>query len=855
MKKFLVIFNLLISIFCYADFVSIDLTGQNIPVDKAVSYFGEWFEIGNSEFVLFFDETDELGFRDQDYQQYFNGIKVENCALYVHSSGGYVTLINGDIMPIQSKPTTKSQISVKEARKKARVSEDTNAERTFIHETESDGDTFYEVYKILTDTADIYVDVESGKVIRILSRLVSATACNVTTKYKGTQTIYCEKVDNEYLLRNDTKNLRTCFANMGDYNSYPSYRYSFKNSTTNWNNSYLTSVTINAVHDSWWDIIGEDPYPDLYIRIKDASGAYVYTSDYKLDCGQKSIFPVIFYISKRISVPENGEVVIEVYDQDAIKSDTKGFTINVNTNSIGTYTFGSSTKNVEGSIAITTSHPAFDVQWGLEKVYDFYKNKFNLAGFNGQTPLLRAFLHNNGGVDYIKNEQPDYPKLGVYNNAYASGDPEDPTTAHLFFGIGNEIGNSEVGLNTVTHEFTHLVTKYRPKGQLVYQGESGALNEGYSDVMAIAHDVYLYGSTDWLYDKEVMMKINGVQYGYMRNLKNPKAGGPEGPQPDTYGKDPWVDPTDTSEKNDIGGVHVNNSIFSHWFYILCEGKTGVNDNQHSYSVSPIGMEKALKIIWRMHRTYLPAQSTFAQARKWAIQSAKELYPSDKNILRTVTDAWYAVGVGDKYKEVVCKSVPYTETFAASQGDFTIYNLTLPSGFTSIWNWDSQYGLVAKCIKGSTKYKSESWLISPCVELPANESCTVSFSHAAKFFESTSQMSMWISTNFDESALDDVKWVRLSIPNYPTGTNWNWYESGDIDLSAYKGQSVNIAFCYKSNTSYAPQWEIKNFSVKKSDLMSITHSKFDDQPRKLLRDGQIYIRRGEKIYTIQGQEVR
>ena len=67
----------------------------------------------------------------------------------------------------------------------------------------------------------------------------------------------------------------------------------------------------------------------------------------------------------------------------------------------------------------------------------------------------------------------------------------------------------------------------------------------------------------------------------------------------------------------------------------------------------------------------------------------------------------------------CKSVPHTETFASSQGDFTVYNAVLPSGFTSIWNWDSQYGMVAKCIKGSTKYDSESWLISPCIEVPTD----------------------------------------------------------------------------------------------------------------------------------------
>ena len=204
----------------------------------------------------------------------------------------------------------------------------------------------------------------------------------------------------------------------------------------------------------------------------------------------------------------------------------------------------------------------------------------------------------------------------------------------------------------------------------------------------------------------------------------------------------------------------------------------------------------------------------------------------------------------------CKDVPYTETFASSQGEFTVQNVTLPSGFTSIWNWDAQYGMVAKCIKGSTKYESKSYLISPCIELPENAPCVLTFSHAAKFFQNTDQMSLWISTNYDESAPESAQWNRSVIPTYPTGANWNWYESGDIDLSAYSGQAVNIAFCYTSTTSYAPQWEIKNFAVKPSTatlIESVQPSQLS--ATKVLRNGQLFILRDGKTYSVQGAEIK
>ena len=203
----------------------------------------------------------------------------------------------------------------------------------------------------------------------------------------------------------------------------------------------------------------------------------------------------------------------------------------------------------------------------------------------------------------------------------------------------------------------------------------------------------------------------------------------------------------------------------------------------------------------------------------------------------------------------CKVVPYTETFASSQGDFSVENLILPSGFSSIWNWDSQYGMVAKCIKGSTKYASESYLISPCIELPENGKTILTFSHAAKFFTNTSQLTLWISTNYDPSNLSIVTWEQLPIPTYPPGTNWTWYNSGEIDLSKYNGLYVNIAFRYTSTTDSAPQWEIKNFSIKQS-LSPIDDILLEQQKTsKIILDGQIYIFRDGKMYNLQGVEVK
>ena len=62
----------------------------------------------------------------------------------------------------------------------------------------------------------------------------------------------------------------------------------------------------------------------------------------------------------------------------------------------------------------------------------------------------------------------------------------------------------------------------------------------------------------------------------------------------------------------------------------------------------------------------------------------------------------------------------------------------------------------------------------------------------------------------------LKWfpiLVLVIPKYPEGVNWTFVESGDIDLTAYCGKAVYIAFKYTSTDDNSGGWEIDNFTIK------------------------------------------
>jgi Zn-dependent metalloprotease len=95
-------------------------------------------------------------------------------------------------------------------------------------------------------------------------------------------------------------------------------------------------------------------------------------------------------------------------------------------------------------------------------------------------------------------------------------------------------------------------------------------------------------------------------------------------------------------------VHTNSGVLNHWFYILTIGKSGTNDIGNLYNVTGINIDKAAKIAYRLESVYLSANSTYANARTYGIQSATDLYGAGSPEVIATTNAFYAVGVGSAY---------------------------------------------------------------------------------------------------------------------------------------------------------------------------------------------------------------
>ncbi len=254
---------------------------------------------------------------------------------------------------------------------------------------------------------------------------------------------------------------------------------------------------------------------------------------------------------------------------------------------------------------------------GDDAVNNAYEFTGNVRNFFRQ---LERNSYDDVGSDIILNVH-----FGTnYNNAFWDGD-------ELTFGDGDGtiFVNFAKSLDVVAHEFAHGVTQFT--ADLDYYGQSGALNESFSDVFgsaitqqALGQDA---GSADWLIGDEIM----GPEL-YGESLRSMKAPGTAYDN-SIIGKDPQPDHMDNyfAGSADNQGVHINSGIPNKVFYLVSMA---------------IGTDKAT-LIWYHALRNLWATAVFNDAVDVITESARILTRNDKVPLgstQTVRAAFKAVGL-------------------------------------------------------------------------------------------------------------------------------------------------------------------------------------------------------------------
>lgn len=198
-----------------------------------------------------------------------------------------------------------------------------------------------------------------------------------------------------------------------------------------------------------------------------------------------------------------------------------------------------------------------------------------------------------------------------YNNAHWSSDQNIMVYGD---GDGKDFADFSIALDVAGHEMTHGVTAHTAK--LIYMGESGALNEAYSDFFG----VMIAGGNNWTIGKQIFLKENNG----IRDLAKPenldfcakyderarKCVERRKYPSSVKGMMPVSSTCDRD--NDNCWVHINSTIPGHAAYLMTQA---------------IGAEKTEKIFYATLTQNLSASDDFKSMASATLQVCKQLYDS------------------------------------------------------------------------------------------------------------------------------------------------------------------------------------------------------------------------------------
>lgn len=276
--------------------------------------------------------------------------------------------------------------------------------------------------------------------------------------------------------------------------------------------------------------------------------------------------------------------------------------------------------------------------------YDYFAQQFNRRGIDDNNLPVRTIIHpisrdNFSAAVFNQNS-------AFFTNAFWSG-----TLRLMVYGVGLPPGwrlggqawdHVSGALDVVAHELTHGVTQF--SSNLIYRGESGALNEAFSDMMGTGAEFFFDSvrrrGANYLIGEDV------VTPGGIRSMANPEAYG----DPDHYSRR-------YLQAGDNFGVHINSGIPNQAFYLAIEGGTNRTSGLSVDGVGAANRQQIERVMYRAFTSMLPANANFYLARLATIQSARDLYGAGSPAERAITQAWNAVGVTQQAARITFLFVP------------------------------------------------------------------------------------------------------------------------------------------------------------------------------------------------------
>ncbi len=385
----------------------------------------------------------------------------------------------------------------------------------------------------------------------------------------------------------------------------------------------------------------------VYIAVDDGSIHKAYETTVE---GMRGQDPV----RDRVYVDMDSGSIVAVHPQIHFAENRKVYSANNGSSIPGTL------KRSEGQAATSDVdvNAAYD---GTGDAYEAYKNFWNRDSYNNAGAALISTVH------YSNN----------YCNAYWNG-------SQMVYGDGSASQGCKPlarSVDVTAHELTHAVTEY--ESGLVYSGEPGGMNESLSDIFGTFVEAWTDGgktgtlaiSADtWLLGEDVIT-------GGLRFMCDPAKDGAS--------KDFW-----TSSAGSVD-VHYSSGIGNLAFCLMSKGGTHPR-GKSTINVPAIGMDKAIRIIYKAQTDILTSSSKYASFRTATEQAAQQL-GYDSATQAAVSCAWAAVGVGSTPSScgggyppppppgdgVLTNNTPVTGVADSTTGGQKFWSFAVPAGQSSL----------------------------------------------------------------------------------------------------------------------------------------------------------------------------
>jgi Zn-dependent metalloprotease len=564
----------------------------------------------------------------------------------------------------------------------------------------------------------------------------------------------------------------------------------------------------------------DDAKVDMWIfRAADRDHLVYRIATSRLDGTKDTAAPVVFIDA------QTGEKVFEYNNlQTATGNSLYSGTVTLNTSSVGaTFYLEDTTKKI-GTFNMNSTGNESTGTGGTQSRYtdtdDVWDTTIQRAGVDAQFGAVKTFdyyqaIHGRNGIDGLGGpgtttsaatgaamivSRVHFGTSGAYNNAFWFNN-------QMTYGDGNGTTFSPlVTLDVAGHEMTHGVTE--KTANLTYANESGALNEGMSDIFGAMVERYARGgvtdSDTWKIGEQCYTPATaGDALRYMANTHG------SGTQTSGGNPDHYTERLITTA--DSGGVHTNSGILNKAFYLTSEGGT-----HHLSGVTTVGIgaTDAEKIYYRGLSVYMTSGTNFAAARTALLSAATDLFGSTSTQYNTVATAWCAIGVG------ACPGGP-TPTPTPTPVPGT--NLLVNGGFeTSISPWINSGTGVSYTASG-TLGRTGTGYISMGL---ANSATGTSYQTVAIPTTATGTLTFWLNTTSAETTTTtqyDKLFVEVRntagtlLTTLATYSNLNktpsGYQQKSLNVAAYKGQTVRIQFRSTMDTSLITTFRVDDASLQ------------------------------------------